>query len=180
MSVSPIATEIINSARRLTTSLNKLKFIEPPVEYFYNPLEYAFEPYEAYVKKYCNSPKPILFVGLNAGPDGMCQTGIPFGEINYVRDWLKVGGRVSPPAIQCPWKPVLGYECQTSEPSGNRLWALFGKISGTAENFFRNAFVCNYCPLAFFGNRANLTPAADAMQVGTWNFFANWILYVAK
>jgi len=44
---------------------------------------------------------------------------------------------------------VLGFDCHRSEISGERLWGLFRERFGTAEDFFREHTVMNYCPLAF-------------------------------
>jgi single-strand selective monofunctional uracil DNA glycosylase len=43
--------------------------------------------------------------------------------------------------------------------SGRRLWGLFRERFGTPENFFRDHFVANYCPLVFMDSGgANITP----------------------
>ncbi len=73
----------------LINGLRPLKF-GPPVSHVYNPLEYARETYRQYFAKYAFSPKEAVFIGMNPGPWGMAQTGIPFGEINAVRDWMKI------------------------------------------------------------------------------------------
>ena len=54
----------------------------------YSPLVYAVEPHCSYVCSYGDSEKPILFVGMSATPYGMAQTGVPFGNLKYVRDYL--------------------------------------------------------------------------------------------
>ncbi|XP_077725906.1 single-strand selective monofunctional uracil DNA glycosylase isoform X2 [Canis aureus] len=99
---------------RLNNELSQLQFSEP-VGIIYNPLEYAWEPHHSYVTRYCRGPKEVLFLGMNPGPFGMAQTGVPFGEVNVVRDWLGVGGTVSTPAQEHPKRPVLGLECPQSE-----------------------------------------------------------------
>lgn len=152
-----ISKNLVRSAKQLSASLKQLQFDFSA--YLYNPLEYAFEPYCAYINKYGNSKKSILFVGMNPGPFGMCQTGVPFGEVNHVRDWLKIQEEVYKPKNECPNLPVLGFSCKRSEISGLRLWGCFKTICETPENFFRNCFVHNYCPLAFIGERGqNITP----------------------
>lgn len=150
---------LIQSTKQLSASLKKLQF-GLPVHYIYNPLEYAFEPYREYLNKYGNNKKSVLFVGMNPGPYGMCQTGIPFGEVNYVRRWMKIEEDVYKPVNECPKLPVLGFSTTRSEISGQRLWGCFEKMCTTPENFFSNCFVYNYCPLAFIGERGqNITPA---------------------
>jgi single-strand selective monofunctional uracil DNA glycosylase len=96
---------------------------------------------------------------MNPGPFGMAQTGIPFGEVTAVRDWLKIKTPVGKPAREHPKRPVEGFDCARSEVSGRRLWGLFADRFGTAEKFFKEHFVVNYCPLAFFSETgSNVTP----------------------
>src|SRR6185436_4123303 len=93
------------------------------------------------------------------GPFGMSQTGVPFGEVAAVRDWMGLAGEVQKPAREHPRRPVEGLRCPKSEVSGRRLWGLFAEKFGKADDFFREHFVANYCPLVFMrGSGANLTP----------------------
>jgi single-strand selective monofunctional uracil DNA glycosylase len=96
---------------------------------------------------------------MNPGPFGMVQTGIPFGEVQAVRDWLGIDAPVGKPAAEHPRRPVLGLACPRSEVSGRRLWGLFRCRFGTPERFFAEHFVVNYCPLAFVESSGrNRTP----------------------
>jgi single-strand selective monofunctional uracil DNA glycosylase len=96
---------------------------------------------------------------MNPGPFGMAQTGVPFGEVAAVRDWLGISARVGRPVAEHPKRPVEGFACVRSEVSGRRLWGLFAARFGTPERFFAGHFVANYCPLAFLAaGGANLTP----------------------
>jgi single-strand selective monofunctional uracil DNA glycosylase len=96
---------------------------------------------------------------MNPGPFGMVQTGVPFGEVASVRDWLKIEAPVGKPGHEHPRRPVTGFACVRSEVSGRRLWGLFAEQFGTPEQFFAEHIVMNYCPLAFLesGGR-NRTP----------------------
>jgi single-strand selective monofunctional uracil DNA glycosylase len=87
------------------------------------------------------------------------QTGVPFGEIAAVREWMKIDANVSVPSRMHPKRPIQGFSCSRSEVSGRRLWGLFAQRFGPADAFFADHFVANYCPLAFLdaGGR-NLTP----------------------
>lgn len=143
-----IASELLHSARRLRGAINKLTFA-PPVSHVYNPLDYAWAPFEAYVRQFAASPKRVLFLGMNPGPFGMVQTGIPFGEVAAVRDWLKLQAKVGKPIREHPRRPVSGFECVRSEVSGQRLWGLFAEEFTSPANFFEQHLVINYCPLAF-------------------------------
>src|SRR5205085_186479 len=112
-----ILTQLLRAARRLETSLRACKF-NSPVTHIYNPLHYAWAPYEDYLRRFAVTRKQVVFLGMNPGPFGMVQTGVPFGEISIVRDWLNVAGKVDCPPRQHPRRPILGFACVRSEVSG--------------------------------------------------------------
>src|SRR5882672_8199035 len=141
--MSDAANPIIAAARRLSSAVSQLPF-GPPVVHTYNPLDYAWDMHEAYGLRFGGSPKRVLFLGMNPGPHGMMQTGVPFGEIAAVRDWMGVTGKVAAHPGAHPKRPVEGFACPRSEVSGRRLWGLFAARFGAAENFFRDHFVVNY------------------------------------
>jgi single-strand selective monofunctional uracil DNA glycosylase len=152
------AESLIVAAKCLRAAVKTLTFAAP-VTHVYNPLVYAWPAHEAYLKRYSDSCRRVLFLGMNPGPFGMAQTGIPFGEIAAVRDWLGVQTRIHRPAIEHPKRPVLGFNCGRSEISGQRLWGLFAKRFGSAAEFFEDHMVMNYCPLAFIESSGrNRTP----------------------
>lgn len=151
---------LIAATRELSDAVGALKFSEP-VAYVYNPLEYARETHEQFLTRYGNGSKRFVFLGMNPGPFGMAQTGVPFGEIDAVQNWLGIFGFVGKPPQEHPAKTVDGFGCPRSEVSGRRLWGLFRERFGAPENFFREHFVTNFCPLLFVaGNERgkNLTP----------------------
>jgi single-strand selective monofunctional uracil DNA glycosylase len=153
-----VSHPLIESAARLREAVSKLRFA-PPVSHVYNPLDYAWSAHEAYLRRYANGRKRIVFLGMNPGPFGMVQTGVPFGEISAVRDWLRIREKIGKPAVQHRRRPVLGFDCLRCEVSGQRLWGLFAKRFGSARNFFRDHTVMNYCPLAFVESSGrNRTP----------------------
>jgi len=150
--------KLIAAARELSTAVNRLKF-KPPARFVYNPLDYAWNAHELYLRKFGGGRKRIVFLGMNPGPFGMAQTGVPFGEIAAVRAWLGIVAKVKRPEREHPKRPVEGFACERSEVSGRRLWGLFAQRFGTAEKFFADHFVVNYCPLAFLSESgSNLTP----------------------
>lgn len=145
-------------SRRLSKRVSELKF-EPPVAFVYNPLEYARAPHEAYLKRYGAAPKRALLLGMNPGPFGMAQTGVPFGDVGMVRDFLGVAEKVGKPSPEHPKRLVTGFACTRSEVSGSRLWGFAQTRFKTADRFFKDFFVVNYCPLVFMDEGArNLTP----------------------
>jgi len=157
MSEPSIADALINAARELSASVDGLSFA-PPVSHRYNPLSYAWAAHELYLRRFGASRRKVIFLGMNPGPFGMVQCGVPFGEIAAVRDWMGIETAVERPARENPKRPIEGFACTRSEVSGRRLWSLFEQRFGTAPAFFAEHFVANYCPLAFFDNGRNLTP----------------------
>lgn len=156
------ATERIARLHRITKTLSKkldqLVFAEP-VTHVYNPLHYAWAPHAMYLEKYGSQAKEVLLMGMNPGPFGMAQTGVPFGEVAWVRDWLNIEATVKKPAHEHPKRPVTGFDCHRREVSGARLWGWAKEKFATPERFFNRFFVYNYCPLAFMEQSGrNRTP----------------------
>ncbi len=159
MARAPQSVEaLIDAAQDLSRAVAKLRFGDP-VTHVYNPLDYAWPMHEAYLRRFGNTPKRVIFLGMNPGPWGMAQSGVPFGEVGHVREWLGLNEAIKPPAQMHPKRPVEGLACARSEVSGRRLWGLFAERFATPEAFFKDHFVANYCPLVFMeeGGR-NRTP----------------------
>lgn len=154
----PDPTPLVALSRRLAAAAGELRFA-PPVAFVYNPLIYARAPLELYLARWGTGARELLFVGMNPGPFGMMQTGVPFGEVGLVRDWLGIEAQVGRPPAEHPKRPVSGFACRRSEVSGARLWGWARARFATPERFFERAFVWNWCPLGFLdaGGR-NLTP----------------------
>ena len=144
-------------AERLSRELDALRF-RPPVAFVYNPLDYAREAYAAYVTRFGATPKEAVFVGMNPGPFGMAQTGVPFGEVASVRDWLGIRTPIGRPALEHPKRPVAGFDCHRAEVSGQRLWGWARRRFGTPEAFFERFFIANYCPLLFLESSGRNLP----------------------
>ena len=154
---SAAVRELTRVSRRLARATGALRFGDPVV-YTYAPLDYAREPHERYLAL-ARAPVDALFLGMNPGPFGMSQTGVPFGEVAAVRGFLGIEGRVKAPKSEHPKRRVEGLDCARSEVSGRRFWGLIADEFGTREAFFRRAFVWNWCPLAFMSESgANITP----------------------
>jgi single-strand selective monofunctional uracil DNA glycosylase len=153
-----IAARVEDATRQLCRDVDRLRFV-PPVTHVYNPLTYARRPHRLYVRTYGNSRKRVLFLGMNPGPFGMAQTGVPFGDADRVRGWLGIEAPVSQPKRQHPKRPVLGFDCPRGEVSGARLWGAVADHFGTPERFFARHYVANFCPLVFIEeNGRNRTP----------------------
>jgi single-strand selective monofunctional uracil DNA glycosylase len=154
----PTSERLIESAARLRDGLASLTF-SAPVAFVYRPLDYAWDRHCDYLRKFGEGRKRVVFFGMNPGPFGMTQTGVPFGEIAAVRDWMGIKGAVGRPNPEHAKRKVTGFDCDKSEVSGRRLWGLFADRFGKAQNFFKEHFVANYCPLVFMSETgANITP----------------------
>jgi single-strand selective monofunctional uracil DNA glycosylase len=155
---SAIARRVLSAGRELSRSLQGLSF-PPPVAHVYDPFQYAWAPYKAYVERYGATRKRVVMLGMNPGPFGMMQTGVPFGEVAAVRDWMGIVAPVHRPSEEHPARPILGFACHRSEPSGRRLWGWAAGRFGTASTFFDAWFVLNYCPLVLLEpSGRNFTP----------------------
>jgi len=129
------------------------------VTHVYNPLLYARRPHELFLERFGSGKKEVVLIGMNPGPFGMAQTGVPFGDVGFVRDWMGIEADVARPKNEHPKRPVLGFDCERSEVSGSRLWGWAQKRFGPPEEFFSRFFVVNYCPLVFLESTGrNRTP----------------------
>jgi single-strand selective monofunctional uracil DNA glycosylase len=151
-------SSLVQISRDLSARVGRLRF--PSVPYVYNPLVYAREPHEAYLARWgSKAPRELLLVGMNPGPFGMAQTGVPFGDVELVRDFVGITGEVGKPPREHPRRPISGFACTRSEVSGRRFWTWARDRFGTAERFFERVFVANWCPLVFMDESGrNRTP----------------------
>jgi len=153
-----IASRLIQVGRELADELRPLQFSDP-VTHTYLTVDYARAGYEAYLEKFANTKKRTLMLGMNPGPYGMAQTGVPFGEIATVRDWMELSPEIGQPDNEHPKRKISGMDCEKSEVSGRRLWGLFAERFPNAKDFFKNHLVINFCPLIWMKDTgANLTP----------------------
>ena len=155
--MNPPELPLVLRTRRFAAEVDVLRFAAP-VDHVYNPLDYAGGNHEAYLTRYGRPPKRVVFLGMNPGPFGMVQTGVPFGEIGIVRDWLRLDAAIRAPKVAYAARPIEGFDCTRSEVSGQRLWGYLRDRFGSPEALFRDHFVANYCPLAFFSGARNVTP----------------------
>lgn len=145
-------------ADELASAVDDLRF-GPPVAHVYNPLIYARAAHHAYLNLAGAKRGRVVLLGMNPGPWGMTQTGVPFGEVAHVREWLGIDAPVAPPSVQHPKRPILGFDCRRSEVSGRRVWGWAKQRFENPGAFFRRFLIWNYCPLAFLlESGANLTP----------------------
>lgn len=152
------ADRLIRAASVLSDRLDPIRF-SAPVSHVYNPLRHAGRGYRRYLRRFADSPKRVVFLGMNPGPYGMTQTGVPFGEVSAVRDWLQIEERIDRPFDEHPKRRVDGFACTRSEVSGARLWGAIADHWHEPEAFFRRHFIANYCPLVFMEETGrNRTP----------------------
>ncbi len=153
-----MSAALIAAAQRLSTAVDALSFSEP-VHTVYNPLGYAWAPHELFLERFGARPGRVLMLGMNPGPFGMAQTGVPFGDVSMVRDWMGVEAPVAQPSAVHPKRPIEGFALQRKEVSGQRLWGWAQQRYGSADHFFEHYFVYNVVPLVFMGETGrNVTP----------------------
>lgn len=153
-----IGARMIDAARMLAADTDALSFSAPAV-FVMNPLRYAWDIHARYITRFGSTKKRVVFVGMNPGPYGMMQTGVPFGAVSVVKDWLALEGRVDAPLRAHPKRPITGLSTTREEVSGARLWGLFRARFTTPDAFFAEHYVANWCPLAFLDDGArNVTP----------------------
>ncbi len=170
-----MSNRLVEISATLSESLEGVTF-EDPVTHVYRPVRYARTLHEAYLQTYgASSPREVVLLGMNPGPWGMGQTGVPFGDVDFVSDWMGLSGEVGKPDEEHPKRPVDGLECDRNEVSGSRLWGWAEERFGDADSFFERFYVHNYCPLLFLeesgrnrppsrmkvAQRRQLTPACD-------------------
>jgi len=149
--IAAITDELVACIRRLTFSA--------PVTHTYHPLVYARSGYDRYVGCFGNTVKEVVLVGMNPGPFGMAQTGVPFGDVEMVSGWMGINTHISQPADLHPKRPISGFSCTRREVSGRRLWGWAKQRYGNPDFFFKQFFVLNYCPLVFMEESGrNRTP----------------------
>lgn len=152
---------LVNVARTLAREAGRLRLRTP--SHVYNPLLYAWKPHLEYLQRYGAKRGRVLLLGMNPGPWGMAQTGIPFGNVSAVREWFGIEAQLARSLpVQHPKYPILGLACPRDEGSGKRLWGWARRRVGSPERFFDRFFVWNYCPLLFLARNRNLTPAGLA------------------
>ena len=145
-------------ARWLARETNPLVF-RAPTAFTYNPLVYARRSHEAYLSRYARQDVEAVLVGMNPGPWGMAQTGVPFGEVTLVREFLGIEAQVDQPTRVHPKRPIAGFACTRSEVSGRRVWGWVKDRFGSADAFSDRFLVANYCPLVFMEESGrNRTP----------------------
>lgn len=155
--IRAVTDDLVERVRKLTFS--------PPVTHTYNPLVYARSGYDRYVACFGATVKPVVLVGMNPGPFGMAQTGVPFGDVEMVDKWMGITAAVAQPAQIHPKRPVSGFSCARQEVSGRRLWGWARQRFKKPDAFFSQFFVLNYCPLVFMeASGRNRTP--DRLPAG--------------
>lgn len=149
--IAAITDDLVASVRRLTFSA--------PVTHTYHPLIYARSGYDRYVARFGDTVKAVVLVGMNPGPFGMAQTGVPFGDVEMVDGWMGINTPIAQPSGVHPKRPIYGFSCMRREVSGRRLWGWAKQRYGTPDSFFNHFFVLNYCPLVFMeASGRNRTP----------------------
>lgn len=156
---TPNLPPLVSIALRLRDALSALSF-RAPTTHVYHPLTYAWEAHLAYLTRFgTQQPREMFWLGMNPGPWGMTQTGVPFGCVPFVRDWMQIHTPITPPPQIHPKRPIEGFSCTRTEVSGSRLWGWAQQKAPHAPDFFARIFLNAYCPLTFLeASGKNRTP----------------------
>jgi len=163
--VNSFSNTVVRRTRDFANQVDSLRFSCDC--YIYNPLDYAWPMMETYLRRYLSQPVKTVFLGMNPGPFGMAQTGIPFGEITVVKGYLQIEEPIGKPLVEHPKRPIFGLETQRKEISGQRLWGLIQEYFPDAQDLVGSIGVINYCPLVFVDRGStgkNITP--DRLGLG--------------
>lgn len=161
--INTLKSESLVLCEKLEEVINSKTF--PSEVFAYNPLTYARNAYFSYIEEFANTPIDAIFLGMNPGPNGMMQTGIPFGDVTFVKGYLGINTGVVKPMSEHPKRPIQGFSCPKSEVSGTRLWSFFQSQYQEPSGLFKRFFILNYCPLAFLSQTgANVTPDKIAIE----------------
>ena len=172
---------LVQETRVFSDALGRLP-LPAGVSHVYNPLAYMRRAHERYLERFvpgtyedviageytgAPAPRPYLILGMNPGPWGMVQTGVPFGDVATARSLLLYDTPPEPELERVklhPNRPVLGLASARREASGERLWGGLSQVwAGGSVDVLRDAFAMNYCPLAYFAGDeqgTNVTPDA--------------------
>ena len=158
-----VVDDLVVAAQQLSNACDKaITKIEQKtiVAHATNPLNYAWQHHEQYLTKWGGLGAKTLLLGMNPGPWGMAQSGVPFGSTDIAKTHLKIKPfQLETPANAHPKRPIVGLDLERQEVSGQRLWSLMFDHYGEGEDVFSNIFVVNHCPLLLLGETGkNLTP----------------------
>lgn len=179
--------DLIKTTRALADDLHALR-CPAGVSHVYNPLRYMWPAHERFLSRHyvrereslpnvgrldlyrpagTAKSRRYLILGMNPGPHGMVQTGLPFGDVVNAAAMLgyKTGDQIPAPDLASvalhPSRPVIGLSATRREASGERLWGGLASIWGSLDAVLADCFAANYCPLAYFADDAsgtNVTP----------------------
>jgi single-strand selective monofunctional uracil DNA glycosylase len=132
-----------------------------------DPSRYGERWHAPFRRLYPPRARPLLVFGLNPGPYGMAQTGIPFTDLKRLAQGLprlaaelaRSGERLSLPGLApSSLQPFL---TRTFESSSVRVHRFLRLAHGSAERAFREVVFVNPCPLLFIDRALgeNRTPA---------------------
>lgn len=129
--------------------------------YVYHPWVYASDPFARFLDTYGpRQPLDGLLLGLNPGPRGMTQTGVPFADPTTAITHLGLTGQVNAPGGTHPGVPVTGFDSKKQEGSAAAVSALMCQRWGSVADYYQSRYVMNFCPLLMLDDDGkNITPA---------------------
>lgn len=134
----------------------------------WNPGIYGMSSYAAFLSKFPPKKGALLALGLNPGPYGMSQTGIPFTDCRTATRELglplAIPGR-APSDLARRLKIPGGKWRRTYERSSIVFYRFLNLGWGGAQNAYRHLYVGNPCPLLLLDpSQWNVTPADPRLK----------------
>ena len=131
----------------------------------WNPGRYGERWHRRFRETYPPGPNPVLLLGLNPGPYGMGQTGIPFTDIRRLESDLPElaarlrtdGESIGLPGLAPP--DLRRRLDRTFESSSIRVYRFLRLAGGSAGAGWRRVVAANPCPMLFMEGTVNRTPA---------------------
>jgi single-strand selective monofunctional uracil DNA glycosylase len=136
----------------------------------WNPALYAGKAHAEYLRRFPPRTGALLALGLNPGPYGMAQTGIPFTDCRTAKGDLGLPGLdipgFAPKDLIARLKKPTGKWRGTYERSSLVVYAFLKKAwGGSLKGAYSNWFVGNPCPLLFLEPGGwNVTPAHPKLK----------------
>ena len=91
-------------------------------------LDYAWAHHELFLDQWGGLGATTLLLGMNPGPWGMAQTGVPFEATEVAKSFLRISQTTQHPDQRHPKRPIVGLGLERQEVSGTRLWNLMEGI----------------------------------------------------
>ena len=127
-------------------------------------------PNKLYLRRDGAGRRRVVFLGMNPGPLGMVQTGVPLGRSRRFRDRMGIEATVEKLATENPKRRSRVLPARAPRSAAGASGDCSPSVSGLPRRSLRTILSPNYCPLAS-SIMGNLTPdkllAAETAAAGS-------------